>query len=162
MHTSSPELLAEDVGFMERALALAREAGRLGEVPVGALCVAEGKIVGEGFNRREVDKDPFAHAEMRALAEAARTLGRWRLTGVTVYVTLEPCAMCAGAMVQGRVSRLVLGATDPKAGAVGSLYNLVEEPRHNHRVLVARGVLEDACGAMLTDFFRALRAGRKD
>src|SRR5687768_16621536 len=124
----------EDLAFMEQALALAQQAAQLGEVPVGAIAVHEGRVVGSGFGRRETDRDPLAHAELLALREAARALGAWRLTGVTLYVTLEPCAMCAGAMVQGRVTRLLFGARDGKAGAVGSLYNLAEEPRHNHRI----------------------------
>ena len=125
---------------MQEALRLAAEAAKLGEVPVGAVAVHAGQVVGRGFNRREIDRDAFAHAELLALAEAAKVLGAWRLSGVTLYVTLEPCAMCAGALVQGRVDRLVFGAMDPKAGAVGSLYDLVQEPRHNHRLAVTSGV----------------------
>ncbi|MBI3182533.1 MAG: nucleoside deaminase [Myxococcales bacterium] len=143
---------------MERALGLAREAARLGEVPVGAVAVKGGVVVGEGYNRREVDRDPFAHAELLALSAAAKSLGAWRLSGVTLYSTLEPCAMCAGAMVQGRLTRLVFGAADPKAGAAGSLYNLLEDPRHNHRVELTGGVLAEASGALLKEFFRALRS----
>jgi tRNA(adenine34) deaminase len=150
-----------DEQWMHRALTLARTAAGLGEVPVGAVALLDGQVVGEGYNRREIDRDPFAHAELIALAAAAKTLGRWRLTGVTLYVTLEPCAMCAGAMVQGRLSRLVFGATDPKAGAVGSLYNLAQEARHNHRVDVTSGVLGEACGEVLRDFFRQLRKADK-
>jgi tRNA(adenine34) deaminase len=146
-----------DLEFMQQALELARAAAKLGEVPVGAVAVKDGLVIGTGYNRREIDRDPLAHAELLALAQAARTLGAWRLTGVTLYVTLEPCAMCAGAMVQGRLTRLVFGAPDPKSGAVGSLYNLAEEPRHNHRVQVERGLLAEECGAVLKDFFRALR-----
>ncbi len=146
-----------DLHFMEQALSLAREAASLGEVPVGAVAVYDGRIIGRGHNRRELDADPFAHAELLALREAARELGAWRLTGVTLYVTLEPCAMCAGGMVQGRLSRLVYAAKDPKAGAVGSLYNLVEEPRHNHRVQVTGDVLGGPSGQLLREFFGALR-----
>jgi tRNA(adenine34) deaminase len=146
---------------MQVALALAGEAARLGEVPVGAVAVHREAVVGRGYNRRELDRDPLAHAELLALAEAARTLGAWRLSGVTMYVTLEPCAMCAGAMVQGRIDRLVFGAADPKAGAAGSLYNLVEDPRHNHRAQVQGGVLAEECGRVLTDFFRGLRQQRR-
>jgi tRNA(adenine34) deaminase len=148
---------AVDEGFMQQALALADEAASLGEVPVGAVAVKDGQVIGRGYNRREIDRDPFSHAEFIAMQEAAKAVGAWRLTGVTVYVTLEPCAMCAGAMVQSRISRLVFGAADPKAGAVGSLYNLVNEPRHNHQVEVVAGVLADECGARLKTFFRALR-----
>ncbi len=152
----------EDVAFMEQALALAQAAAGLGEVPVGAVAVHGGKVIGRGHNRRELDRDPFAHAELLALKEAAASLGAWRLSGVTLYVTLEPCAMCAGAMVQGRVTRLVFGAKDSKAGAVGSLYNLAEEPRHNHRLEVEAGVLGERCGEVLSDFFRALRQRKAD
>ena len=147
---------------MQQALALAQEAAALGEVPVGAVAVYEGRVVGTGFNRREIDRDPLAHAEVLALNQAARTLGCWRLSGVTLYVTLEPCAMCAGAMVQARVSRLVFGTLDPKAGAVGSLYNLVEEPRHNHRLQVTSGILADECRLLLKTFFGALRQKKRD
>ena len=147
---------------MQQALALAQEAAALGEVPVGAVAVFEGRVVGTGYNRREIDRDPLAHAEVRALDQAARTLGCWRLSGVTLYVTLEPCAMCAGAMVQARVTRLVFGTLDPKAGAVGSLYNLVEDSRHNHRLQVTSGVLADECRLLLKTFFGALRQKKRD
>ncbi|MBL9038167.1 MAG: tRNA adenosine(34) deaminase TadA [Archangium sp.] len=153
--------MSVDESFMREALQLANEAAALGEVPVGAVAVADGKVVGRGFNRREVDRDPFSHAELTAMREAAVAVGAWRLTGVTVYVTLEPCVMCAGAMVQSRVSRLVFGATDPKAGAVGSMYNLVNDARLNHRVEVTAGVLSEDCGRVLTAFFQKLRQ-RKD
>jgi len=150
----------DDRQAMERALQLAREAADLGEVPVGAVAVRDGVVVGEAFNRREIDRDPLAHAELLALGQAARRLGAWRLTGVTLYVTLEPCAMCAGALVQSRVGRLVFGARDPKAGAVGSLYDLARDARHNHRVEVTAGLLEEESGALLKEFFRALRERR--
>jgi len=151
-----------DEGFMQEAVALAIRAAEAGEVPVGAVAVKDGVVVGRGYNRREMDRDPFAHAELVAMREAAATLGAWRLTNVTVYVTLEPCAMCAGAMVQGRVARLVFGAADPKAGAVGSLYDLLSDPRHNHRVPVTGGVLAEESGKLLKDFFQALRSRRAD
>ena len=151
------EQLDIDVGFMTQALELAREAAVLSEVPVGAVAVKDGVIIARGFNRREIDKDPFSHAEFIAMREAARALGVWRLTGVTLYVTLEPCAMCAGALVQSRVSRLVFGASDPKAGAVGSLYDLAREPRHNHRVEVVTGVLANESSQLLKQFFAGLR-----
>jgi tRNA(adenine34) deaminase len=151
-----------DESFMRQALELAREAASLGEVPVGAVAVKDGRIVGTGLNRREIDKDPFSHAELVAMRRAAETIGAWRLTGVTVYVTLEPCAMCAGALVQSRVTRLVFGASDPKAGAVGSLYDLARDPRHNHRLEVTNGVLAEECSAELTQFFKALRQKRQD
>jgi len=150
-----------DAEYMEQALSLAKQAAGLGEVPVGAIAVHQGRVIGAAHNRRELDKSPLAHAELLAISQAASVLGAWRLTGVTLFVTLEPCAMCAGALVQGRLTRLVFGARDPKAGAVGSLYNLVEEPRHNHQVAVTSGVLEEACGAVLKEFFRALRKSDK-
>ncbi len=147
-----------DLEFMKRAIALAHEANSLGEVPVGAVAVHGESVVGEGYNRRETDRSPLAHAELIALQAAAAALGAWRLVGVTLYVTLEPCAMCAGAMIQSRVSRLVYGADDPKMGAAGSLYNLFADERHNHRVEVTRSVLAEPCGKLLEDFFRSLRA----
>jgi tRNA(adenine34) deaminase len=143
---------------MQEALALARSAADLGEVPVGAVALHGGVVVGRGANRRETAHDPTAHAELLAIQEAARTLGRWRLSGVTLVVTLEPCAMCAGAMVLARLDRLVYGAADPKAGAVGSLMDLSQDPRLNHRFAVERGVRAEECGALLRDFFRARRA----
>jgi tRNA(adenine34) deaminase len=143
---------------MREALGLAALAAAEGEVPVGAVAVHEGRVVGRGRNRREEDRDPCAHAEMLALKEASRTLGRWRLTGVTLVVTLEPCAMCAGALVLARVDRLVFGASDPKAGAVGSLMDLSSDPRLNHRFPVERGLRADECGEQLRTFFRSRRA----
>lgn len=150
---------AEDEHYMRRALELAREAAARGEVPVGAIVVRNGEIVAEGSNRREEDKDPTAHAELLAIRAAARALGGWRLTGTTLYVTLEPCAMCAGALVLARVERLVYGADDPKAGAVRSLYRLVEDERLNHRVQVTPGILAEECGEVLREFFRRRREG---
>jgi tRNA(adenine34) deaminase len=148
-----------DEQAMREALRLAAEAGQAGEVPVGAVALHEGLVVGRGRNAREADRDPTAHAELLALQEAARTLGRWRLSGVTLFVTLEPCAMCAGAMVLARIDRLVLGASDPKAGAVGSLMDLSADRRLNHRFLVERGLLAKEGGELLSAFFRARRGG---
>ncbi len=142
---------------MGEALALARRAAEAGEVPVGAVAVFEGRIVGRGANARESAQDPTAHAELLAIQGAARALGRWRLAGVTLYATLEPCAMCAGAMVLARIDRLVYGAADPKAGAVGSLMDLSQDPRLNHRFPVERGVRAEECGAVLRAFFEARR-----
>ena len=136
---------------------LARRAAEAGEVPVGAVAVHEGRIVGRGANARESARDPTAHAELIAIREAARTLGRWRLAGVTLVVTLEPCAMCAGAMVLARIDRLVFGASDPKAGAVGSLMDLSKDERLNHRFPVGRGVRAEECGALLRGFFEGRR-----
>ena len=151
-----------DEDFMSIALELAQTAAGLGEVPVGAVAVKDGQIIGRGYNRREVDRDPFSHAEFIAMREAATYLGVWRLSGVTIYVTLEPCAMCAGALVQSRVTRLVFGASDPKAGAVGSLYNLAADPRHNHRVEISSGVMGEACSQVLKHFFAKLRADKAE
>ncbi len=142
---------------MTEALALARAAAADGEVPVGAVALHDGLVVGRGANRRESARDPTAHAELLAIQEAARTLGRWRLTGVTLVVTLEPCAMCAGAMVLARIERLVYGAADPKAGAAGSLMNLCADARLNHRLEVIPGLRAAECGAVLQEFFRARR-----
>jgi tRNA(adenine34) deaminase len=146
---------------MQQALELAAQAASLGEVPIGAVAVKDGQVIGRGYNRREIDRDPFSHAEFIAMREAAQSVGAWRLTGVTIYVTLEPCAMCAGALVLSRVTRLVFGAMDPKAGAVGSLYNLAQEPRHNHRVEVTSGVLGDQCSTTLKEFFANLRRAKQ-
>jgi tRNA(adenine34) deaminase len=146
---------------MGEALALARAAGEAGEVPIGAVALFEGRIVGRGANRREGDRDPIAHAEIHALQEASRTLGRWRLTGVTLVVTLEPCAMCAGAMVLARIDRLVFAAMDPKAGAVGSLMDLSSDSRLNHSFEVERGVRAEESAELLRTFFRARRESRK-
>ncbi|MDK2926726.1 MAG: tRNA(adenine34) deaminase [Bacillota bacterium] len=148
---------ADDEFYMQRALELARAAAARGEVPVGALVVRGGAVIAESANRREEAKDPTAHAELLAIQTAARELGGWRLTGTTLYVTLEPCAMCAGALVLARVERLVYGADDPKAGAVRSLYRLVEDERLNHRLEVVRGVLAAECGELLREFFRRRR-----
>ncbi len=147
-----------DAEAMREALALAREAAAAGEVPVGAVALEGGRIVATGRNARESANDPTAHAELRCVQAAARALGRWRLTGVTIVVTLEPCAMCAGALVLARIDRLVLGASDPKAGAVGSLMDLSQDARLNHRFPVERGVLAEESTELLRAFFRARRA----
>jgi tRNA(Arg) A34 adenosine deaminase TadA len=147
----------DDAGFLREALLEARRAAELGEVPVGAVLVADGEIVARAHNRRELDGDPLAHAEMLALAEAARVRGGWRLDGCTIYVTLEPCAMCAGALVNSRVERLVYGASDPKAGYCGSLGDIVRDSRLNHRLRVSVGVLEEECASLLREFFASLR-----
>ncbi len=150
-----------DVEAMRRALDLARAAATLGEVPVGAVVIEGGRIVSQAFNLRETLNDPTAHAERLALTLAGRALGSWRLDRCTLYVTLEPCPMCAGAIVQGRVGRVVYGARDPKAGACESLYRLASDPRLNHRAEIQGGLLADECGAVLSDFFRK-RRGRRD
>lgn len=142
---------------MQEALAEARLALASGEVPVGAVVVLDGEIIGRGHNQRETQKDPTAHAEMLAIREAARYLNRWRLTNATLYVTLEPCPMCAGVIVNARLRRLVFGAYDSKAGAVISLMNLVQDRRLNHLVEVYDGICQDECAALLQDFFHELR-----
>jgi tRNA(adenine34) deaminase len=149
--------VSSDILFMREALAEAAAAASLGEVPIGAVVVREERVIARGQNRRERDRDPTAHAEILALREAARHLGGWRLPGCTLYVTLEPCAMCAGALVQARVMRLVFGAPDPKAGAVGSVVDLLRDARATHTVEVAGGVCEAECGDLLRRFFAVLR-----
>ena len=150
-------MTTEDRAWMEAALDEARKAAAIGEVPIGAVVVREGEILGRGHNRRETDGDPLAHAEILAIREAARAIGGWRLSGCTLYVTLEPCAMCAGALVAARIDRLVYGPADPKAGYCGSLGNLVQDPRLNHRLAVEAGVLADESAALLRGFFAELR-----
>ncbi|MCA1828271.1 MAG: tRNA adenosine(34) deaminase TadA [Myxococcales bacterium] len=146
-----------DESWMAEALAEARRAGGDGEVPIGAVVVVDGRIVGRGRNARERLRDPTAHAEILALQEAARSLGRWRLSGATIYATLEPCPMCAGALVNARIDRLVYSVRDPKAGAAGTLFDIPRDARLNHRIQVDSGVLASECGAVLTEFFRARR-----
>ena len=157
LHPAPRSLAIMDETFMAQALAEARLAAAEGEVPIGAVVVAEGRVVGRGRNARERLNDPTAHAEILALQEASRTLGRWRLAGATLYATLEPCPMCAGALVNARIDRLVYGVADPKAGAVDTLFDLVRDTRLNHRVQVDRGVLAAECGEILRQFFRERR-----
>lgn len=149
-----------DARMMLRALELAEQAGAMGEVPVGAVVyrLSDGTVLGEGHNRREVDKDPSAHAEFLAMLAASRAIGDWRLTGCGLAVTLEPCPMCAGLIVNARVARVVYGAADPKAGAVRTLYEIASDSRLNHRAEVVGGVEAERAGEMLRDFFRRLRA----
>ncbi len=146
----------EDKYFMQEAIALAREAFREGEVPVGCVIVRDGNIVGRGRNRREQDKSALGHAELEAIAEACRNLGGWRLWDCTLYVTLEPCPMCAGAMINARIPRVVYGASDEKCGATGSVCNLFSMA-FNHRPQVEKGLCAEECAALLTDFFENLR-----
>ena len=147
-----------DEHWMKIALDEARAAGAAGDVPVGAVIVLDGTVLGRGRNRREVDQDPTAHAEVVALREAARHLGHWRVEA-TLYVTQEPCPMCAGALVNARIQRLVYGCTNPKAGAVSTLFQLVTDARLNHRMEVTGGILADQCAAALSQFFAELRRG---
>lgn len=147
----------QDELFIREALIEAEKAAKLDEVPIGAVIVSAGRIIARCHNRRETDGDPTAHAEILALRAASAVKGHWRLSGMTLYVTLEPCAMCAGAMVLARIDRLVFGAFDPKAGAAGSLMNLVQDDRLNHRMAVSGGVMAEECGQILKEFFRLRR-----
>lgn len=149
--------MADDVFWMRHALALAAKAEAQGEVPVGAVIVRDGAILGEGWNQPITRHDPSAHAEMQALRAAGVKAANYRLPDTTLYVTLEPCPMCAGAMIHARIKRVVFGAFDPKSGAAGSVFELLTDARHNHRVEVAGGVLEAECAATLRAFFRARR-----
>ncbi len=151
----------DDQDWMREALAEARRAGERGEVPIGAVVVADGAVVGRGHNLRETEGDPLAHAELLAIRQAAGTIGGWRLSGCTLYVTLEPCAMCAGALVNSRIDRLVYGAADPKAGYCDTLGDIPRDARLNHRVEVEGGVLAEECGALLSTFFQALRTATR-
>ena len=150
----------DDEKWMRAALALAAEAAALGEVPVGAVAVLDGEIIGRGYNRKESDQDPTAHAEMVALQEAAVSVANWRLLDVTLYCTLEPCPMCAGAMIQARLPRLVYGAPDTRFGADGSVVQVLRVAEFNHHVTLTPGVLADEAAAMLQNFFRMLREKR--
>jgi tRNA(adenine34) deaminase len=150
----------DDERFMRRALELAADAGRRGEIPIGAVVVQGAEIIAEASNLKETNGDPLGHAEVLAIRAAAERLGRWRLSGCTLYVTLEPCTMCAGAIVHARVDRVVYAATDPKAGAVRSLYEILSDARLNHSPTVTAGVLESDASAQLKDFFRALRSSK--
>jgi tRNA(adenine34) deaminase len=152
--------MQSDETFMAMALAQARAAEEIGEVPIGAVVVCDGALVSAGMNRREIDHDPAGHAEFLAIREASSKLKRWRLSDCTVYVTLEPCPMCAGLMHQARIARCVYGAPDPKAGALGTLYDLSNDERLNHRFEVTTGVLAEESAELLRDFFRRLREER--
>ncbi|ARJ51107.1 tRNA adenosine(34) deaminase TadA [Staphylococcus lutrae] len=147
--------------YMSIALEEARQAAQKGEVPIGAIVVKDGEIIARAHNLREIDQQPTAHAEHIAIEQAAKVLGTWRLEGCTLYVTLEPCVMCAGAIVMSRVDQVVYGAADPKGGCVGSLMNLVQDHRMNHRATVVTGVLAYSCGEILRQFFKSLRMRKK-
>ena len=146
---------------MKEALIEARKAYMLGEVPIGAVIVKDGQVIARGHNLTETSKDPTAHAEMIVIRAAAKALNGWRLPGCSLYVTVEPCSMCAGAMVWARIENLYIGAMDPKAGACGSVFNIAEEDRLNHRIHVERGILEDECSSIMKEFFRELRRKNK-
>jgi tRNA(adenine34) deaminase len=152
-----------DDDAMREAIALANAAAAMAEAPIGCIVLnAEGEIIGRGHNRREIDSDPTAHAEIIALKQAAQSLGSWRLIGCTLVVTLEPCPMCAGAIVNARVDRLVYGASDPKAGAVRTLYQICDDPRLNHRVSITAGLMAEECGELLRRFFQARRTASRE
>jgi len=157
LERAAPSNEADDVGFMRLALAEAYLALAHDDVPIGAVAVVDGGVVGTAHNERELRSDPTAHAEMLALRAAARHLGRWRLQDVTIYSTVEPCPMCAGALVAARVLRVVYGAPDEKAGAAYSLYNILQDPRLNHECRLTTGVLAEDCAAVIQEFFRARR-----
>lgn len=147
--------------YMKEAIKQAKKALALGEVPIGCVIVYEGKIIGRGYNRRNTDKNTLAHAEITAINKASKYIGDWRLEGCTLYVTLEPCQMCAGAIIQARIPEVVMGAMNPKAGCGGSVLNVLEMPQFNHQATVSRGVLEEECSALLKTFFTALRERNK-
>ncbi|HQA54948.1 MAG TPA: tRNA adenosine(34) deaminase TadA [Synergistaceae bacterium] len=148
----------DDIHYMREALKEAEKAMQRGEIPVGALLVRNGEIIGRGSNSRSLEGSPLGHAELTAMREASEAIGNWRFDDCTLYVTLEPCVMCAGAMVQSRLGTLVYGTRDPKAGAVGSLYNIVEDPRMYHRCIVRSGILKEECAELLRSFFRMRRS----
>ncbi len=143
--------------YMKEALKQAQKAYRLGEVPIGCVIVYEGKIIGRGYNRRNTDKSTLAHAEITAIKKASKAIGDWRLEGCTLYVTLEPCQMCAGAIVQARIPEVVMGSMNPKAGCGGSILNILQMPEFNHQVQITSGILEETCSLLLTTFFQNLR-----
>lgn len=150
--------MTTDEKWMRQAIKQAKKAEKLEEVPIGCVIVLNDKIIARGYNRRNTDHTSLAHAEMMAIKKACKKIGDWRLEECTLYVTLEPCQMCAGAIVQSRVKRVVIGAMNKKAGCAGSIFNLLEEDRFNHKAEVTRGILEDECAEMMSEFFRGLRA----
>lgn len=147
--------------YMKEALKQAKKAYLLGEVPIGCVIVYEGKIIGRGYNRRNTDKNTLSHAEITAIRKSSKKMGDWRLEGCTLYVTLEPCQMCSGAIVQARITEVVMGCMNPKAGCGGSILNILEMPQFNHQVKVTRGILGEECSRMLTTFFKELRIRNK-
>ena len=153
--------LKDDTYYMNLALEEAKKARELQEVPIGAVVVWNGEIIAKGYNLRETDQSSVAHAELLAIAEACRVLGTWRLEEATLYVTLEPCPMCAGAIINSRIKRVVFGAHDPKAGCAGTFMNLLQDERFNHQSEVTSGVLQEECGGLLTAFFKELRERKK-
>ena len=150
-----------DAKYMKEAIRQAKKAYAIGEVPIGRVIVRDGKIISRGYNRRTIEKNTLAHAELAAIKKASKKLDDWRLEGCTMYVTLEPCQMCAGALVQSRIDRVVVGCMNPKAGCAGSILNLLQMPEFNHQVELETGVLEEECSQMMKDFFRELRETKK-
>ena len=165
MSTENTHLCTEqkklDEKYMREAIRQARKAYKLDETPIGCVIVHDGQIIGRGYNRRNTDKSPLAHAEISAIKKASRKLGDWRLEECTLYVTLEPCQMCAGAIIQSRVTRVVVGCMNPKAGCAGSVLNLLDVKAFNHQAELTTGVLEEECSALMTGFFRELRERKK-
>lgn len=151
----------QDIKYMRAAVREAQKAYALGEVPIGCVIVYQDKIIGRGYNRRNTDKSTLAHAEITAIRKASKKMGDWRLEDCTLYVTLEPCQMCAGAIVQARIKRVVMACMNPKAGCAGSILNVLDMPQFNHQVEITQGVLEEECGLMLTGFFKELRIRNK-
>ncbi len=154
--------MTPDEKYMKEAIKQAKKAYALGEVPIGCVIVYKDKIIARGYNRRNTDKNTLAHAEITAINKASKKLGDWRLEECSLYVTLEPCQMCSGAIVQARITEVIMGSMNPKAGCGGSILNLLEMPEFNHQVVVRRGVLEAECSEMLTTFFKELRIRRKN
>ena len=153
--------LTDQEKYMKEALRQAKKAYALGEVPIGCVIVHEGKIIGRGYNRRNTEKSTLAHAEIQAIRKASKVVGDWRLEDCTMYITLEPCQMCAGAIVQARIPKVVIGSRNPKAGCAGSILDLLHVPAFNHQVELEEGVLQEECSEMLTSFFRELRKKKK-
>ncbi|MDD6811206.1 MAG: tRNA adenosine(34) deaminase TadA [Lachnospiraceae bacterium] len=153
--------MTPDEKYMKEAIKQAKKAYSLGEVPIGCVIVYQGKIIARGYNRRNTDKNTLAHAEITAINKASKKLGDWRLEGCSLYVTLEPCQMCTGAIVQARVTEVIMGSMNPKAGCGGSILNLLEMPEFNHQVIVRRGILQEECSDLLTTFFKELRIRNK-
>lgn len=154
-------IMTEDERYMKEAIKQARKAYALTEVPIGCVIVHDGKVIGRGYNRRNTDKNTLAHAEITAINKASKAIGDWRLEECTLYVTLEPCQMCAGAIVQARIPKVVMASMNPKAGCAGSVLNILEMPQFNHQVEVVRGVLDEECSKMLKEFFAELREHNK-
>lgn len=155
------EWTSDDIKYMKEALKQAEKARKIEEVPIGCIIVYQGKIISRGYNRRNLEASALAHAEILAIKRASKKIGDWRLEECTMYVTLEPCPMCAGAIVQARIPKVVIGAMNPKAGCAGSILNLLEERQFNHQVKTVRGVLEEECQTIMKDFFKSLREKKK-